>query len=182
MLDPQDVLVERSRAGDGHAFEELVRLHSDIAFRSAYLAVGNAADAEEVAQEAFIKAFRGLPGFRAGSPFRPWLLRIVANEASNRRRSAGRRLHLETRIAREALADDAASSPDAVLEAAESRRRLQDAINRLGEEDRVVINHRFLLGLSVGETATLLECPEGTVKSRLSRALGRLRVGMVADG
>lgn len=175
-------LVERARAGDGRAYEDLVRLHSEIAFRSAYLAVGSAADAEEVAQEAFIKAYRALPTFRPDLPFRPWLLRIVANEASNRRRSAGRRAHLESRAVNAAITGDTAPSPESVVEAEEERRALLFAINELGEEDQMVIAHRFVLELSVAECAAALGCAEGTVKSRLSRAVGRLRLRMKADG
>src|ERR687890_1317620 len=82
-------LVERARAGDAGAYAMLVRGHEEIAFRTAYLITGNAADAEDAAQEGFVKAHRALGRFRAGEPLRPWLLTIVANEARNRRRSAG---------------------------------------------------------------------------------------------
>ena len=82
-------LVERARRGDANAFGELVREHEEIAFRTAVLITGSAAEAEEAAQEGFVKAYRGLRGFRAGEPLRPWLLTIVANEARNRRRSEG---------------------------------------------------------------------------------------------
>ena len=79
-----------------------MRAHQDIAFRVACLAGGSAADAEEAAQEGFVKAWRALPRFRAGAPFRPWLLAIVANEARNRRRAAGRRAGLALRAAEQA--------------------------------------------------------------------------------
>ena len=87
-------LVERARRGDLEAWETLVRTYQGIAFRTAYVLAGNAADAEEAAQDGFVKAQRALGRFRRGSPLRPWLLRIVANEARNRRRSAGRRERL----------------------------------------------------------------------------------------
>src|SRR6266496_2575903 len=83
-------LVERARNGDETAYEELVRAHQGIAFRIAYLVAGNSAEAEDAAQEGFVKAYRALGRFRRGAPFRPWLLQIVANEARNRRRSACR--------------------------------------------------------------------------------------------
>src|SRR4029077_10773432 len=84
---PEDSeLVERARRGDEDAYEELVRAYQGIAFRTAYVIAGSASDAEEAAQEAFVKAYRALGRFRPGSPFRPWLLQIVANEARNRRR------------------------------------------------------------------------------------------------
>jgi RNA polymerase sigma-70 factor, ECF subfamily len=75
----EDELVARAQAGDVEAYEALVQRTQAIAFRTAYLVTGNAADAEEAAQDAFVKAHRALGRFRRGSPFRPWLLRIVAN-------------------------------------------------------------------------------------------------------
>src|SRR5512132_1794245 len=92
-------LVERARHGDLEAWETLVRTYQGIAFRTAYLLAGNAADAEEAAQDGFVKAQRALGRFRRGVALRPWLLRIVANEARNRRRSAGRRERLTLRAA-----------------------------------------------------------------------------------
>src|SRR4029079_11514069 len=82
-------LVERARRGDLEAWETIVRTYQGIAFRTAYLLAGNAADAEEAAQDGFVKAHRALGRFRRGAALKPWLLRIVANEARNRRRSAG---------------------------------------------------------------------------------------------
>ena len=99
-LDESD-LIGRARRGDTHAYEELVHAHQGIAFRTAYVIAGNAADAEDAAQDGFVKAWRALGRFREGAPFRPWLLQIVANEARNRRRSTGRRVHLALRAATE---------------------------------------------------------------------------------
>ena len=99
-----------------------MRTYQGIAFRTAYLLAGNAADAEEAAQDGFVKAYRALGRFRRGAPFRPWLLRIVANEARNRRRSAGRRERLALRAADESRSGDAAPSPEAALLAREDRR------------------------------------------------------------
>ena len=106
-------LVERAREGDGHAYAALVRDHEEIAFRIAYVICGSAADAEEAAQEAFVKAYNALGRFRLGEPLRPWLLAIVANEARNRRRSAGRRAALALRAAGEErpAAEAAPSTP-----------------------------------------------------------------------
>jgi RNA polymerase sigma-70 factor (ECF subfamily) len=81
-------LVGRAKRGDEAAYEELVKIHREVAFRTAYLIAGSAADAEEAAQDGFVKAYRALARFRDGLPFRPWLLQIVANEARNRRRAA----------------------------------------------------------------------------------------------
>ena len=124
-----------------------------------------------------MKAFAALPRFRADAPFRPWLLTIVANEARNRRRSAGRREALAMR-APEFSAGDAAfePSPEAAILATERRTTLLDAFQRLPEADREVIGYRYLLELSEAETTAALGVPVGTAKSRLSRALDRLRV------
>jgi len=131
-------------------------MHQGIAFRVAYVAAGERGDAEEAVQDGFVKAYRALGRFRDGAPFRPWLLRIVANEARNRRRSAGRRTGL-------------------ALRAAERTDELLEALGRLDERDREVLVHRFLLELGEEETATALGIRRGTVKSRTSRALERLR-------
>ena len=88
-------LVERARRGERAAYEELVLADGTVAFRTAYVLTGGAEDAEEAVQDGFVKAWRALARFRPDEPFRPWLLRIVANEAKNRRRSAARRTRLE---------------------------------------------------------------------------------------
>ena len=164
------------RPQDLDDYEQLVREHQGIAFRTAYVICGSAADAEEAAQEAFVKAYNALGRFRSGEPLRPWLLAIVANEARNRRRSAGRRTALAVRAAgEERPAGEAAPSPEAALLAGERRAALLAGLERLSERDRTVIACRYLLELSEAETAAALGVRRGTVKSRLSRALGRLR-------
>jgi RNA polymerase sigma factor (sigma-70 family) len=168
-------LLASAKRGDAAAYEDLVRTHQAIAFRVAYLVTGNEADAQEAAQDAFVKAYRALGRFRLGSPFRPWLCRIVANEARNRRRAARRGEALILRAKADAASGDAAPSPEAVLVSAERRGELLAALNRLGEKHRLVIAHRYLLQLSEEETAAALGVRRGTVKSRLSRALARLR-------
>ena len=178
----ENELVERARAGDAGAFAALVRGHEEIAFRTAYLITGNAADAEDAAQEAFVKAHRALRRFRAGEPLRPWLLTIVANEARNRRRSAGQaRRAGAARRGRGAPAGEAAPSPEAALLAGERRAALLGALGRLRDDDRLVIGCRYLLDLSEAETAAALRLRPGTVKSRLSRSLERLRAELGDD-
>jgi len=152
-----------------------VQRYTRLAFRTPYLITGSAADAEEAAQDGFVKAYRAFDRFREGAPFRPWLLQIVANEARNRRRSAGRQAGLELRLAEGLRVGDAAPSPVAAAEAAEERESLLRSLNTLSIEDRQVVAMRYFLDLSVAETAAALDLPEGTIKSRLSRALGRLR-------
>ena len=173
-------LVALARRGDADAYEELVRAYQGIAFRTAYLVTGNAADAEEAAQDAFVKAYRALWRFRPGAPFKPWLLRIVANEARNRRRSAGRRAALALRATQEPPGE-AAPSPEAALLGAERREELVAALNRLDERDREALACRYFLDLSEAETAATLGVRPGTVKSRLSRALERLRAELGED-
>ena len=168
-------LVERARQGDVTAYEELVERFRGIAFRTAYLVAGGAADADDATQEAFVKAYRALGRFRRGAPFRPWLLQIVSNEARNRRRSAGRRAALTLRLSAGEPSGDAAPSPEAELVSSERRRELAAALEHLREEERLVIACRFFLDLSEEETAAALGVRRGTVKSRQSRALARLR-------
>jgi len=163
------------------AYEELVRRYQDVAVRTAYVVGGSADDAEDAAQEGFVKAYAALGRFRSGAPFRPWLLRIVANEARNRRRSAGRRATLAVRLAEDRPSSDAAPSPEVAVLAQETRTALLEALNALRDDDREVIGARYFLELSEAETANALSIPRGTVKSRLSRALGRLRDRLPAD-
>jgi RNA polymerase sigma factor (sigma-70 family) len=173
-LDDDD-LIERAKRGDHAAYGELVRAYQGIAFRTAYVIAGDASDAEEAAQDGFVKAYRALGRFRRGAPFRPWLLQIVANEARNRRRSAGRRANLALRAAEEVRPGDAVPSPEAALISDEQRAELLDAVNGLRDEERLVVSCRYFLGLSEEETAQTLDLKLGTVKSRTARALEHLR-------
>ena len=160
------------------AYEELVRGHQAVAFRTACTITGDAAEAEDAAQEAFVKVYRTLDRFRSGSPFRPWLLTVVANEAKNRRRAAGRRLGLKIRATEHLRQTDAPSSPETSVVERERHAELLGAVEGLREEDRAVISLRYFLELSEAEAAAVMGCPRGTVKSRLSRAIGRLREKM----
>jgi RNA polymerase sigma factor (sigma-70 family) len=168
-------LVGRAKDGDALAYEDLVRMHQQVAMRTAWLVTRNAAEAEDAVQEAFVKAYRALRRFREGAAFRPWLLAIVTNEARNRRRSVARADRLTLRVAEVRPSGDAAPSPEAAALRLEERELLVDALNGLREEDRLVVGYRYLLGLSEAETAQALGVPKGTVKSRLARSLGRLR-------
>ena len=158
------------------AYEVLVGRHQDQACRVAHVIAG--ADGDDAVQEALVKAFHAMARFRPGAPFRPWLLRIVANEARNRRRSAGRRAGLALRVAQERPSGDAAPSPEEAALAGERRRRLADALATLSERDRLVVAYRYMGGMSEAEMAEALGCAPGTVKSRLSRALARLRAAL----
>jgi RNA polymerase sigma factor (sigma-70 family) len=168
-------LVARAKRGEERAYERIVEENQTMAFRVAWLITGSAADAEEAAQDAFLKAHRALGSFRDGAPFRPWLLRIVSNEAHNRRAVARRQARLALRAAKERRPDDAVPSPEAALLDSERRAMLLAALSRLPERDRLAISCRYFLELSEAEMAAALRCRRGTVKSRLSRALARLR-------
>jgi RNA polymerase sigma factor (sigma-70 family) len=174
-------LIVRARAGDVAAYESIVRRYQDVAVRTSHL-ICPETDADDAVQEAFLKAFDALPRFREGAPLRPWLLRIVANEARNRRRSAGRRQGLALRAA-EAVPPSSRvePGPEQLVMAAEERTELLTALNTLRDEDREILGARFLLDMNEAETAETLGIPRGTVKSRTSRALGRLRIAMGAD-
>ena len=149
--------------------------YQGIAFRIAYLVVGNAAEAEDAAQDAFVKAYRALHRFRSGEPLRPWLLKIVANEARNRRRASTRRDALTLRATVESSSGEAAPSPEAALLESEQRKTLLAAVDALPDPQRLVIACRYFLELSEDETAAVLGIRRGTVKSRTARALDRLR-------
>lgn len=170
-------------------------MHQAAAFRVAYVLTGSAAEAEDAAQEAFVRAYLALDRFRPDAPFRPWLLAIVGNEARNRLRSRGRREGLAER-ARAALrggearsttggasepGGTAASAELAVL-AGETQAEVRAALGDLGEDERRVVACRYLLGLSESETCAALGIPAGTAKSRLHRGLRRMRASLEAAG
>ncbi len=173
MADDAD-LVARARLGDQDAFADLVARNADAAMRTA-LQFGAGDDADDVVQEAFVKAYRRLSEYPGQASFRSWLVAIVANEARNLHRSRRRR---EEATVRAALATVAPPPIDSAVEstlAAEQRRELVAAVRHLTGLDRDVIASRFLLDRSEAETAARLDLPLGTVKSRTARALARLR-------
>jgi RNA polymerase sigma factor (sigma-70 family) len=172
-------LVGRARRGDVSAYEELVRRYQRMAHRTAYLIAGQA-EAEDAAQQAFVKAYRALDGFDPSRPFRPWLLRIVANEARNLRRSAGRRAGLELHLRAEP--EPMVPSPEHESMVRERRQALLRAMGRLSDGDREVLGLRYFLDLSEAEMVEAMGVPAGTVKSRLSRAMDRLREAAAAAG
>jgi RNA polymerase sigma-70 factor (ECF subfamily) len=173
-LDERE-LIASAKNGDTRAFEQLLRIHQGIAVRVAYLVVRDPTEAEDVTQDAFVKAYRSLDSFRSEAPFRPWLLKIVRNEAVNRMRSTKRRERLALQTSNDPVSGDAAPSPETEVMSADERERLLALIEDLPERYRNVIVHRYLLDLSEKETSEVLGLPVGTVKSRTSRAIERLR-------
>jgi RNA polymerase sigma factor (sigma-70 family) len=171
-------VIARVAAGERDLFRVLVARYGTLAQRTAVLC-GAGADADDVVQEAFVAAYRSLPRFRAGEPFRPWLLRIVVNRARNAVRGRQRARALVDRAAAwhtEVLGDE----PAAGALSAERRAALVRALGGLRAADREILALRYLLDLSEAETAVALKLPKGTVKSRTARALERLRV-LLAD-
>ncbi|MDQ3661782.1 MAG: sigma-70 family RNA polymerase sigma factor [Actinomycetota bacterium] len=158
-----------------------MRLHQRLAQRVAYVVVGSEAEAQDAAQEAFVKAYYALGSFRSGATFRAWLMAIVRNEALNRARSAARRTTLVMRVAEDRSLGDAAPSPEATVLATERGAALGVALGSLAPRDRAVIALRYFEDLSEKEMAVALGCPVGTVKSRLSRALSKLRGALPED-
>ena len=168
-------LVERAQQGDLDAYGDLVRHYQELAVRAAYFILGDPDEAEDAAQEAFVKGYYALDRFQSEAPFRPWLLRIVANEARNLRKAAQRRAGRLARAAGEISLGATAPSAEALALAQVQREALLEALTDLREEDRLVIAYRYLCELSEAETAEALGWARGTVKSRQSRALARLR-------
>lgn len=174
-------LIEHARGGDIGAFEELVVRYQPAAVRLAHVMCG-ADDAADVAQEAFVKAWKALARFRRDATFRPWLLSIVANEARNTRRAAGRRARLALRASVSRPSVGAAPSTEEAALGEERRQLVLAAVATLPDAQRDVVSCRYFAGLSEAETATVLGCRRGTVKSRLSRALAGLRAHLDATG
>lgn len=165
-------LVQLARRGDSAAWGRLVSQHQEPAFRLAYLLLGDPDDAQDVAQEAFIRAWQALDRFDTQRPLRPWLLRIVSNLAHNRQRSIGRYLAALARFSQENpdafhAGDNSFSSDDSAA--------LWQALQKVKSQYRAVIYLRYFLDLSEAEMAEVLDVAQGTIKSRLHRALNQLR-------
>jgi RNA polymerase sigma-70 factor (ECF subfamily) len=175
-------LVAGAKNGDINAYAELVRRHQRLALRVAYLVSGSEADAEDITQEAFVRAYASLARFDAGRPWTPWLLQIVRNEALNRRRHRGRQARLALRAATDPVSGDAAPSPEAAIMTRDQHVRLLAVVDSLPSSQRDVIVCRYFLELSEAETSRALGLALGTVKSRTSRALVAIREALVTSG
>ncbi len=153
-----------------------MRAHQQAVFRLAYLLLGDPQEAEDMAQETFVRVYRSLERFDASRPLRPWLMRIALNLARNRRRSLTRyRAALERAFRNDPASDQ--NPPSAGIEADHSQEAelLWQAVGRLRQTDREIVYMRYFLELSEVEMAGALAVARGTVKSRLHRALARLR-------
>ncbi|MGW6745889.1 RNA polymerase sigma factor [Streptomyces sp. NPDC055025] len=180
----ESAVIARVRSGEPEAYAELVRAYTGVALRAA-VACGAGPDAEDVVQAAFFKAYRSLGSFKDGSPFRPWLIRIVVNETRNTVRSAVRLRAVAGReamlLGSEPLIPESADPAMAAV-AEERRALLVSALEKLSEDQRQVVTYRYLLEMDEAETAEVLGWPRGTVKSRLNRALKKLGAIVTAPG
>lgn len=161
-------LITRTLEGDMAAFGVLVRRHQAAVQRVATVVLGTREGADDVAQETFVRAYRALRTFHLDRRLDPWLFKIAANLARNQKRSAGR----QSRLAVKVSAHTATAATDPPVE---DRMLVIDALNQLRPADRLVIALRYFEDLAEQEMAVVLNCRPGTVKSRLARAMDRLR-------
>jgi len=168
----ESTLIHHAANGDAAAWEPLVLEHQQAVFRLAYLLLGDPDDAEDVAQETFLRAWHHLKRFDSTRPLRPWLLSIATNLTRNRQRSASRYLSALMRSFRHEPVSASIEEKSAQRMESDS---LWKAVQGLSFPDQEIVYLRYFLDLSVTESAQVLEVAEGTVKSRSSRALDRLR-------
>ncbi len=170
--ETEDELLAHCRAGDQDAFRRLVELHHQRVYRTAFALTADPADAAEVTQEVFVNAWRGLPRFRGDAAVATWLTRLALNAARDHLRR--RRTRDLAQAARDAFGLPWGAGEDAVR-AVEDRDELDQALRHLSPQARQIVALRYGLDLSLKEIAQTLDCPEGTVKSRLNAALAQLR-------
>jgi RNA polymerase sigma-70 factor (ECF subfamily) len=183
-------LVERARGGDQEAFRELVVLHQDRAYGLALRITRSPADAEEVAQDAFVRAWLALSRFRGESSFATWLHRIVARRALDRlselKARRGREVEVEEAALLPAPDPRAGGLPASVgsggLEEAARARRLERLVLELPAAQRTAVTLYYYEGKSVVQAAAILEMPENTVKTHLARARAALRAAWQKEG
>jgi RNA polymerase sigma factor (sigma-70 family) len=166
-------LVARAVKGDHQAYATLVRPHERVAYRVAAAITGWNADAEEATQNGFVKAYRSLHRFRPGAAFRPWLLRIVVNEAHNVLRAERRHERLGARAAEKH--DAAVAGADEAVVAREEVETVLSALARLSDADRLAVALRYFAELPDGEAAALAGTSREAYRVRLLRARRRLR-------
>lgn len=177
-------LVRAAAKGNTLAFEELVRLHEKKVYALALRMCGNSEDAADVAQEAFLSAWRGLPSFRGEAGFSTWLYRLTSNAAIDQLRK-GKRQREEASLDDGDLpldVPDRQPGPQEAVESAELQRAVADGLRELSEDHRQILLLREYQGLSYDEIAQALEVDLGTVKSRISRARRALRKILLERG
>ena len=174
------LLISRARGGDREAFGALVEQYRDNVYRLAYRMCGNAYDADEAAQEAFVAAWRALPNFRGDAKFSTWLYRLTTNAAIDVMRREKRHQTVGDGEMVD-LADDA-DSPQETVERTEQQEAVQKALGTLSEEYREVLLLRYMEELDYAEIAEVLQLPSGTVKSRINRAKAALKAALLKSG
>ncbi len=182
MSDKEKLILSKAKNGDIEAFEILIEEHQKKVFNIALKMLGNYHDANEIAQEAFIKAFKSIKGFKGNSSFSTWVYRIAVNVCLDelRKRKKNKLIYIDDEIKNEdgeikrEFPDDT-YAPETVAETNEIRRKVNSAISALPEEHRIVIILRDINGMSYGEISKITNSPEGTVKSRINRARNALK-------
>ncbi len=180
--------IQRVLAGDANAFEPLVQAYEKTVYNLALRTLGNVQDAEDVTQEAFLKAYRSLSGYRGDSKFSVWLYRIVSNLCLDLLRAKKRRptqsLSVENDEGEEEILDvpDEQFSPEHLLDRKLTRESVQRGLASLPDEARQILLLREIQGLSYEEIGRVLELDPGTVKSRIFRARKRLCAFLLQDG
>ena len=174
--------------GNVAAFESIMRRHNRLLFRTARSILKNDADTEDALQEAYLRAWRSLAGFRAEAKVSTWLVRIVVNEALGRLRRRGAQvipmdagIDVDEQQDQPGVEDDADREPDRVAMRGELRAIMEKRIDTLPDAFRTVFMLRAVEELSVEETAAALEIPEATVRTRFFRARSLLREGLSRD-
>lgn len=188
-MTAEQELVQRAKDGDERAFEQLVTDNEKRIYNLCRRLTGNPEDAAELAQEAFLNAWRGLGKFQGDSSFATWLYRLASNACidflrkEKRKRSLSMTLSLDDEEeGKQAELPDERDSPEQRLEQAETRRAIADGLERLTPEHRQVLVMRELSGLSYAEICQVLGLEEGTVKSRIARARAALRKVLTEQG
>jgi RNA polymerase sigma-70 factor (ECF subfamily) len=185
------ILIRRAQAGDAKAFEDLVVLYEEKVYTLSYFLTGNHVDAQDLAQEVFVKAYLGLGSFRQEADLSTWLHRIAVNlwlNMQRRRQKSPQLLSLddpvrtgEGEVTRAVAVADPAGDPEEALEGKELQRLVQQALLKLSDDFRAVLVLREIEGYTYEEIASLMECSLGTVKSRLNRARQALRERIEAE-
>jgi len=178
-IDPDTALILDCQAGNADAYAELVARHRDGLYSFVRHVVGHEADAQDLAQEAFVRAYAAIGRFRRGSPFEPWLYTIAANLCrSHLRRTKRRPLSLDFGDTGDSLQAPRSADPASAVEQREESRRLLAAIQSLPVEQRMVVVLRHLRGHSYQEIAGVLALPVSTIEHRLRNARRALREQM----
>lgn len=188
MNDREKSLIEECKQGDIESFELLIKDHQQMAFNIAYRMLGNIEDARDASQDAFIKIFKNIKTFKGNSSFSTWMYRIVSNTCLDELRK--KKKHHNYSYDNPIKTEDGEMSrnipmventPEEIINMKESQKLIQNALNKLSDQNKAVIVLRDIKGFSYEQISEILNCPEGTVKSRISRARVALKTILVKD-